>query len=333
MKREQFTTHSTYLGRDMHAIAYGEAGAYPVVAVPTQDAMADEWEGFGMVGVLAPLIDAGRIQLFCVDTVDHDSWTDGSGDDERRAATQEAYYDYLVEELLAEVHERNASEVRPLAVGCDLGATQAALLALRRPDLFQGCVALSGLYRTSRFFGDWMNDTLYDNDICTFLSNMEPTHPYVRLYNERQLVFCVGQGAWEDSIDDLRVISEEFDRLGVGAWCDFWGFDVSHDWPWWKRQIAYFLPIVLDQASAQAEAGEKDAGPAGEGEPGATDAEAAGSGTAGRRAGEEESLRLVKEKGARRFAPAQGADDMVGACSIVPERRKGEAPLNWIAEG
>ena len=327
MRREQFTTHSTYLGRDMHAIAYGEAGAYPIVAVPTQDAMADEWEGFGMVDVLAPLIDEGRIQLFCVDTVDHDSWTDGSGDDERRAATQEAYYDYLVEELLAEVHERNASELRPLAVGCDLGATQAALLALRRPDLFQGCIALSGIYRTSRFFGDWMNDTLYDNDACAFLSNMEPTHPYVRLYNERQLVFCVGQGAWEDGIDDLRVISEELDRLGVGAWCDFWGFDVSHDWPWWKRQIAYFLPLVLDQIADGAEPGEKDAAHAGGAGAGAPEAEAAGG------ARESERPRLVTEKGARRFAPAKGSDDMVGACSMVPERRKGAAPLNWLAEG
>jgi hypothetical protein len=113
----------------------------------------------------------------------------------------------------------------------------------------------------------------------------------------------------------------------VGAWCDFWGFDVSHDWPWWKRQIAYFLPIVLDQIADGAEPGEKDAGPAGGAGAGAPEAEAAGG------AGESERPRLVTEKGARRFAPAKGSDDMVGACSIVPERRKGAAPLNWLAEG
>jgi S-formylglutathione hydrolase FrmB len=23
---------------------------------------------------------------------------------------------------------------------------------------------------------------------------------------------------------------------------DLWGQDVSHDWPWWQRQLAYHLP-------------------------------------------------------------------------------------------
>ena len=32
---------------------------------------------------------------------------------------------------------------------------------------------------------------------------------------------------------------------GIGAWCDFWGYDVEHDWPWWKKQIRYFLPYLL----------------------------------------------------------------------------------------
>ena len=31
----------------------------------------------------------------------------------------------------------------------------------------------------------------------------------------------------------------------IHAWVDFWGYDVDHDWDWWKKQFAYFLPFVL----------------------------------------------------------------------------------------
>ena len=33
---------------------------------------------------------------------------------------------------------------------------------------------------------------------------------------------------------------------GIHAWVDLWGYDVDHDWPWWKKQIRYFLPYLLD---------------------------------------------------------------------------------------
>ena len=30
-------------------------------------------------------------------------------------------------------------------------------------------------------------------------------------------------------------------KLGIPAWVDLWGPDVNHDWPWWRRQMPYFL--------------------------------------------------------------------------------------------
>lgn len=246
MERELYTQQSASLGTTMNVLSFGSEG-YPVVVFPTKGAGCDQWEQFGMVDELTPLIDAKRIRLFCVDTVDTESWIDTEANKEYRTDRQESYYHYICDELLPLVHEVYGNELRPLAVGADLGATHAAIVSLRRPDLFEGCIALSGVYRTSYYFGDWMNPTLYDNDITAFLSNMEVTHDYVALYNKRHLVFCVGQGPWEEGVSDLRVLSEEFDRLGVNAWCDFWGFDVSHDWPWWKKQLDYFFPIVLDE--------------------------------------------------------------------------------------
>lgn len=254
MNRELVTQRSTSLDRDMNVLVYGQSG-HPVVVFPTQDAMCTNFEDFGMIDVLADFIEGGSIQLFCVDSVDKESWSDYGGDNEHRAAVQESYYHYIVDELVPFIHERTDSDVRPLTTGCSMGATHSVICTLRRPDLFQGCIALSGVYDASCFFGNWMNPTLYDNSPTHFLPNMPADHPYVDLYNHRQLVMCVGRGAWEeDGIRTLWAVEEEFRRLGVGAWCDFWGYDVNHDWPWWKKQIVYFLPIALENMNRMLEA-------------------------------------------------------------------------------
>ena len=70
----------------------------------------------------------------------------------------------------------------------------------------------------------------------------------MNLYNQRQMIFCVGQGAWEeDGVRTLRHLERVFKGKGIRAWCDFWGYDVSHDWPWWFRQMRYFIPNVIDE--------------------------------------------------------------------------------------
>jgi esterase/lipase superfamily enzyme len=245
MKRELHTIHSDALGQDMSMIVYGEKG-YPIVTFQTQDHTCESFEQDGLLEPLAEYIDGGRIQLFSVDNADQGSWSDLAGDKAKRAQRQEDYFRFVTDELLPQVHELNGSELRPLAMGCSMGATHAALAALRRPDLFQGCLSLSGVYRASYFFGDWSNPTLYDNDIVSFLPNMPLNHPYVELYRHRSLLFCVGQGAFEDGQDDVRAIDHELDRLGVPHWCDFWGYDVNHDPYWWKKQLRYFMPLMLE---------------------------------------------------------------------------------------
>ena len=32
----------------------------------------------------------------------------------------------------------------------------------------------------------------------------------------------------------------------IPAWVDYWGTDVDHDWPWWHRQLVYFMNRWLD---------------------------------------------------------------------------------------
>ncbi len=264
MDKKMVVRHSEVLGEDLDVIVYGTAGQ-PVMAFAPLGQRPESLEEVGLVDELSDYLDAGVIQLFSVSNVDGESWgSDGYAVE--RAARQEAYYQAVCEEIVPLVAEVSGSGARPLALGFDLGATHAAVFALRRPDLFQGCVCLSGVYDASRYFGDWMDATLYDNTPCAFLPNMPTDHPYIALYNQRQLLFCCGQeGSEADSLRTTREIDAQLQRLGVEAWCDYWGGDVSHTWFWWKKQIRYFMPIVLEdveKTTAAEKAAAKNKAPA-----------------------------------------------------------------------
>ena len=179
-------------------------------------------------------------------TVDTETWSNIWGDKTWRAQRQEQYYGYIIDEVIPFIRTENTSKRLPIAAGCSLGGLHAAIAFFRRPDLFDGVLALSGVYDAKFFTDGWMNDTLYDNSPLDFLANMPGDHPYIDLYNQRRIVLCVGQGRWEE--EGRRTTALMGDVLygkDIHAWVDFWGYDVDHDWDWWKKQFAYFLPFVL----------------------------------------------------------------------------------------
>lgn len=139
MERHYYTQYSEHLQREMHVLVYGYTGV-PIIVFPCQDSMCDNFENFGMIDVLQDYIDGGKIQLFSVDTVDKESWSDTWGDKGYRAWMQECYYRYIVDEVLPMVHEINGTGQLPLTLGCSLGATHAAIVFFRRPECSAVCL-------------------------------------------------------------------------------------------------------------------------------------------------------------------------------------------------
>ena len=243
MVKEKLTQYSASLGKDMNIMVYGHGGV-PVLGFPTQDSMCQNYEDFGLIDHIGDFIENRLAQFFVVDTVDAESWSCKNGDPVWRAARQEQYFRYITDEALPLIRSRN--DRLPAVTGLSMGADHAAITFLRRPDLFRGMLALSGVYDADYFFDGFMNDVLYENSPERFLPNMPSDHPYIPLYNQKKLIFCVGQGAWEeDGVRTLRNLDGIFREKGIHAWCDYWGFDVNHDWPWWFKQMRYFLPHLL----------------------------------------------------------------------------------------
>ena len=247
MHTEYHQEYSHHLGRDMEFKVYGHGGK-PVMVFPCQTGRFFDWEGFGMLETLGDYLESGRLQLFTVDTIDAETVSLIGGNPHDRVRRHEAWVRYLTEELTPRIREINGTGQKMLSTGFSMGAYHAGNLFFRRPDLFDSVVALSGVYDTHDMYGGYMDELVYLNDPCASLSGMPADHPYMDLFRRSVMIFCVGQGAWEGPLlAGTRRLDGVLRSKGIPAWVDYWGPDVNHDWPWWKKQIRYFLPHVLGE--------------------------------------------------------------------------------------
>ncbi len=249
METQYFENYSQCLGRNMELKVYGHSGK-PVIYIPCQDGRFYDFESFHMDQTLAPFIESGRCIVFSVDTMDAESWSAYNADPAWRIKRHEQWMAYIVQEVVPFIREYmeprgGRGQGRDIVTfGCSLGATHALNLYLRFPQIFSGCLALSGMYTAEYYFGSYMDENVYLNSPEHYLGGMPEDHEFIKLYDTGRAAVCVGQGRWEipESTRNLDKICREH---GIRIWFDYWGWDVDHDWPWWYKQAVYFMPYVL----------------------------------------------------------------------------------------
>ena len=242
MQTRYFKEYSHVLGRDMECKVYGHAGR-PVLFIPCQDGRFFDFENFHMDDVWAPWIDRGEVMVIAIDTMDLETWS-AHGEAYTRIRRHEQWMYYIIREVVPFIRDISGrSDI--IAFGCSLGATHAVNLYFRFPDEFAGLLALSGIYTAEYGFGSYMDEVVYRNSPVHYLSNMPTDHPYIEKYNCNQGIICIGQGAWEE-VSTTRILDTLFREKGIDVWVDYWGYDVNHDWPWWYKQAAYFIPKLLE---------------------------------------------------------------------------------------
>lgn len=244
MQIEEHHWYSSRLERDMTVKVYGSWGQ-PFIIFPCSRGRYFDYEGMGMIEAIAPFIDGGHIKLFCVDSIDAYSWYDFSVSPAQRNDRHEKYDQYITAEVVPFIRSHCYDDrLQIMSNGCSMGALHAVNFFLRHPDLFCGTIALSGLYRLDRHeFGISAEDiaAVYHNSPVSYLPGLSDPW-YLERYRHSTIIICVGQGAWEqEAIEDTRALDQIFHAKGINAWIDYWGHDVNHDWPWWYKQLNYFL--------------------------------------------------------------------------------------------
>ncbi len=178
MNREYHCWHSERLGRSMELLVFGHDGA-KVLIFPTRDGRFYEYENLGLVRVLRDKLDAGNLQLYCVDSIDHESlycWWRHPADRIRRHIQFE---EYILNEVLPLMNGKNKHPCT-IAHGCSLGAFHAANIAFRHPHLFQKLCAFSGRYDLclqvesfSNLFEGYYDENIYFHSPSHYLPGLQ----------------------------------------------------------------------------------------------------------------------------------------------------------------
>ncbi len=145
-------------------------------------------------------IEQGWIQVFCVDSVDAESWWNMESHPKDRALRHLAYHKYIIEEVLPFTKTKNENDF-VIALGASMGAHHAILIfRLDFPQSFNRCLAMSGPYDFAQMSGpynvfNWVFD-YYDDNInqCNPVSLIKTsTSEQIEKIKKVEIIFPIGR--------------------------------------------------------------------------------------------------------------------------------------------
>jgi esterase/lipase superfamily enzyme len=239
MKREIHSWFSPTLNKNMDIAVYGHYG-FALLMLPTAAADFLEYERFQMLDAIRPYIDAGKVKVFSINSINAESWLNNEMMPHHKAIRHNQFNHYVYEEVVPFIKSHTSQETSIITTGASLGATHGANLFFKRPDLIDGVIAMSGVYDLTTYTKGFYNDDVYFNSPVHYLPNMNDDY-YLPLLRQKQHIHLVsGSGDYEDP-GSSRQLSGILHSKGIPHELDIWGPDMRHDWPTWRAMLPHYL--------------------------------------------------------------------------------------------
>ena len=240
MERRITAWYSPRLGMEMPIVAYGHAG-YPLLFFPTAAADFLEYERFHLIDAIRPFIESGKVRAYSINSVNRYSLLNEGAHPAWKAELLTRYDGYVTEEVLPLIRkDTDWPEARPITTGASLGAFLAVNTYFKHPDLFRGVIAMSGGYDVRNYYDGYHDDNVYFNNPMSYLPNLNDGYHLPLLRRADAIFILTGQGRWE-APERSRELSAVLHAKGIPHVLDMWGYDVDHDWPWWRKMLPYYL--------------------------------------------------------------------------------------------
>lgn len=246
MSRVSSRWYSERVGREVQVVRWGEVGT-PVVFFPTAAGDAEECERFLLVDALSPLLEAGRIKLYSVDSVPGQAWLKERRNRTPEASRAQAGFDSFIQHELVPAIRSDCGgdeQLEVVATGASIGAYNALAAICRHPDLFSHAICMSGTYELSKFIDGEMDEHWYFASPLHFVPNLPEEHPKLALLRERFVLLTHGTGRWEDPKESWDV-AQALGGRGIPNRVDEWSGEWDHDWPTWRRMLPQYLDELL----------------------------------------------------------------------------------------
>ena len=235
MNRDYRKWWSPALGHDMELLVFGDKGT-PVLIFPTSMGRFYQWEDFGLVGHMAPRIEAGWLQLWCVDSIDGESFYNKAVGPQDRARRHLDYERYLIDEVLPTIRQANPVD-NLIVTGTSFGAFHAITFVTRRPGIARKAVGMSGAYDAARWLNGERDGDAYFVNPLAFLPNLHDDR-YLAPLRETEIVLATGRD--DPNVEQAKRLAGLLQGKGVPAALHLWD-GWAHDWPYWMEMIDVYI--------------------------------------------------------------------------------------------
>jgi len=242
MKREYYKWFSNHLGRDMELLVFGHAGD-PVLFFPTRTARFYDYEDWQVIDALRKKIESGIIQVYCLDSVDRESFYAKDLHPAQRITRHLDYEQYVLQEVLPLVQHLNPHP-SVIAAGCSLGAYHAANLAFKYPTLFHKMVGLSGRYDLTTsmehfddLFDGYVDENIYFNMPGRFIPNLADPQ-LIALLKSMEIILVVGER--DVFLENNKALSNALWNKGIWNALHLWDGE-SHKARYWRHMVQLYL--------------------------------------------------------------------------------------------
>lgn len=239
MKREITSWFSPALQTDMPIVTYGDYG-FALLLVPTAAADYLEYERFQLMEYLAPFINSGKVKVFSVNSINTQSWLNNEMQGEHKAIRHNQFNHYIFNEVIPFIKSKTSAETPVITCGASFGALHSMNLFLKRPDLINGVIAMSGVYDLTEYTKGFYDEQVYFNSPKHYIPNLTDHTILQQIRKSRNIHILTGSGEYEDP-NASREFAGILYNKGITYELDVWDHTWKHDWPTWRAMLPAYL--------------------------------------------------------------------------------------------
>ncbi len=239
MERSITSWYSQRLEKDMPIISYGHYG-FSLLLVPTAGADFLEYERFRLIHELTPFIEEGKIKVFSINSINNDSWMNYVAHPKHKTYMHQQYNNYVYDEVIPFIKMHTSFDTPIIICGASLGALHSMNLFLKRPDLINGVIAMSGVYDLTEYTRGHYDEDVYYNSPQHYMPNLTNHDILQQIRRSEHIHIFTGSGAFEDP-NASRSFAGILYSKGINYELDVWGQEWPHDWQTWRAVLPYYI--------------------------------------------------------------------------------------------
>ena len=239
MNKQLTSWYSQALQKEMPIVSYGYSG-FVLLLIPTAAADYLEYERFQLIQSLSTHIHAGKLRVFSINSINNESWMNNEMLPEHKAIRHNEFNHYVYYEVVPYIRNIVGNNTMIYTSGASFGALHSMNLFLKRPDIINGCICMSGVYDLTEYTKGFWDEQVYYNSPAHYISNLNNNWYLDKIKASHHIHIYTGSGNYEAPAANKQFSQILWDK-DIWHDLDIWGSDIHHDWSTWCKMLPYII--------------------------------------------------------------------------------------------